>query len=141
MPGPVPKRTETRRRKNKPEGAELVKAPAGATVTWPAPDKDWHTIARDWYGSLQKSGQSQFYEQSDVAAAYYVAEAMSRNLDDGRFSAQLFQSVMSAMTDLLVTEGARRRARVELERAAVVQDPEELAAVADFAAYQTKLGG
>jgi hypothetical protein len=41
---------------------------------------------------------------------------MSRNLGDGKFSAMLFQSVMSAMSELLTTEGARRRARLELER-------------------------
>jgi hypothetical protein len=43
---------------------------------------------------------------------------MSRNLLAGaKFSAVLFASVMSGMSNLLVTEGDRRRARLELERA------------------------
>lgn len=56
-----------------------------------------------------------FYAQSDVATAYYVAEAMSRSLKSGRFSGQLFASIMSSMGDLVVTEGARRRAKIELD--------------------------
>jgi hypothetical protein len=120
MAGPVPKRTDTRRRTNKPEGVQVVKAPSGAVIVWPAADPTWHAIATSWYEAVQQSGQAQFYEQSDVATAFYVAEAIHRNLDNSRFSAQLFASVMSAMTDLLVTEGARRRARIELERGAVL---------------------
>jgi hypothetical protein len=49
-------------------------------------------------------------------------------------------SVMSGMSSLLATEGDRRRMRLELERDAG-EDPEELAAVADFEAYARKLGG
>jgi hypothetical protein len=64
--------------------------------------------------SLAESGQSQFYEPSDWAVARYVAEVMSRNLADGNMSAVMFAAVMSAMTELLTTEGARRRARLEL---------------------------
>ena len=114
--GPVPKRSDRRMGHHKPEGPELRKGIAGATPDIPPASEDWHPIARDWYESLATSGQSQYYEASDWATAVYVAEAMSRNLAQGRFSAQLFQSVTSAMTELLTTEGARRRARVELER-------------------------
>ena len=116
MPGPVPKRSDQRRRRNKPEGPALSKGVAGPAPDMPPPADHWHDIARDWYLALAQSGQAHYYEASDWATAYYVAEAMSRNLLGGKFSAQLFQSIMSAMTDLLTTEGARRRARVELER-------------------------
>jgi hypothetical protein len=81
----------------------------------PDVDEAWHPIARRWFGSLRSSGQAAFYQDSDWATAVYVAEAMSRNLVAGRFSAQLFAAVMSGMTELLTTEGARRRARLELE--------------------------
>ncbi|MFQ6194864.1 hypothetical protein [Streptomyces sp. NPDC000405] len=91
-------------------------ASAPGSVIWPDPDPGWHPVASDWFTSLGASGQSQFYEPSDVAVARYVAEAMSRNLNNSRFSAQLFAAVSSAMTDLLTTEGARRRVRIELER-------------------------
>jgi hypothetical protein len=55
-----------------------------------------------------------YYEASDWATAYYVAEAMSKNLSQGKFSAVLFGAVMTATTSLLATEGDRRRLRLEL---------------------------
>jgi hypothetical protein len=136
--GPVPKRSDQRRRRNKPDVA-ITKATSQGAATAPEPSEDWHPIARAWYDALRESGQSQFYEASDWATAVYVAEAMSRNLNQGRFSAQLFQSVMSAMTDLMTTEGARRRARVELERG-VVDDTEDKAKVTRMEAYRKAAG-
>ncbi|WP_327073318.1 hypothetical protein OG196_15120 [Kitasatospora purpeofusca] len=126
MPGPVPKRSDQRRRRNS-DGPDLVTAPAGKAPAVPRVSGDWHPIAARWFRSLKESGQAQFYEASDWSTAYYIAEAMSRNLEQGKFSAQLFQSVLSGMTDLLTTEGARRRARVELERLEQGEDPREAA--------------
>lgn len=105
----------------------MVTASAGNAPVVPRASGDWHPIAQRWYKSLRESGQAQFYEASDWMTAVYVAEAMSRNLEQGKFSAQLFQTVLSGMTDLLTTEGARRRARVELERLDDGEDPREAA--------------
>lgn len=135
MPGPVPKRSETRRRRNKPEGVQVEKAPAGAGIVWPEPSDSWDPIARRWFESIRTSGQAQFYEQSDVETAYFVAEMMDRNLAASKVNGQLFSAVMSAMSDLLVTEGARRRARIELERHGV-----ELAAVTPIKNYRARAG-
>ncbi|WP_367129941.1 MULTISPECIES: hypothetical protein [Streptomyces] len=132
----MPKRSAERRRRNK-DGGELVRAAsAPGVVEWPEPEPSWHVIACDWYRSLAASGQAQFYEPSDVATARYVAEAMSRNLGAGaRFSAQLFAAVSSAMTELLTTEGARRRVRVELEREPAEEGiPVGVTAIADYRA-------
>lgn len=95
---------------------------------------EWHPVAQAWFRSLEQSGQSQFYEPSDWAAARYVAEVMSRNLTASRFSAQLFAGVWTAMSELLTTEGARRRARLEIERETGQEDPEtaEVAAIEDY---------
>lgn len=133
MPGPVPKRSDQRRRRNVSDGPQTAKGAAGAAPSAPEPHEHWHPIAREWFESLSESGQSQYYEASDWATAVYVAEAMSRNLAGGRFSAQLFQAVHSAMTELLTTEGARRRARIELERfqEAPPEDP-SIAIMADY---------
>ncbi len=120
MPGPVPKRSDQRRRRNVSDGPQTITAASGTPettdLTWPAPQGHWHPIAVAWYESLQTSGQSAFYEASDIATAVYVAEAMTRSLTGERMSGQMFASVMSAMDTLLTTEGARRRARVELEK-------------------------
>ena len=112
--GPVPKRSTERRRRNKDNAVETVSA--AGEVRRPDPDPDWHPIALAWFDSLGESGQAQFYEPSDWQAARYVAEVMSRHLSAGRLSAQLFAAVWSAMGELLTTEAARRRARVEVER-------------------------
>jgi hypothetical protein len=48
-----------------------------------------------------------------------VGEAMSRWLNgtsDDKMPAQLFAAIMQGMSELLTTEGARRRAKLELER-------------------------
>lgn len=137
--GPVPKRSDQRRRRNKPD-VEVVKAPGAAAVRVPHPDPEWHPIARDWFASLAESGQAAFYEPSDWQTARYVAEAMSRNLAGEKFSAVLFASVMSAMSNLLTTEGDRRRLRLELERAAAV-DADEDAAVAKLDEYRRRFSG
>lgn len=135
--GPVPKRSKERRRRNK---AVVSEGRTRSAVAWPEPDGDWHVVARDWFLSLKGSGQSQFYEPSDVAAARFVAEAMSRNLNAGRFSGQLFAAVMAAMSELLTTEGARRRARIELERVANVEEPAAVASMAKYRAAAAKAG-
>lgn len=116
MPGPVGKRSDAKHGHRTKAELAVDKAPGGEPVRWPRADPSWHKIAKEWYASLKKSGQSRYYEQSDVAYAVYVAEAMSRNLDQGRFSAQLFASVVTAVTELLTTEGSRRRLKLELTR-------------------------
>lgn len=136
MPGPVPKRSSERRRRNKASDVESVEF-AGVVEAPPA-DEEWHPIARSWYESLAESGQSQFYEPSDWAHARYVAEAMSVNLSASRFSAQLFASVLSGMTELLTTEGARRRARVEIARELGDESDAPVTAMDD---YRKRLAG
>ena len=105
-------------------------------VDQPPADELWHPIALDWYRSLAESGQAQFYEPSDWQTARYVAESMSRNLGAPRFSAQLFAAVMGAMTELLTTEGARRRARLEVERESGAVDAKAAAKIARMDAYR-----
>lgn len=138
--GPVPKHSSERRRRNKPEGVQVTSVPSAvAVVECPPADESWHEIARDWYGSLATSGQAVFYQPSDWATARYVAEAMSRGLQASRFSAQLFAAVSSAMTELLTTEGARRRARLEIQRGRSGEEkPAEVTALDD---YRAALGG
>ena len=139
--GPVPKRSSERRRRNKPEGVEVTSVPVPELqpVVRPQADESWHQIARDWYDSLAESGQAVFYEPSDWATARYVAEAMSRGLQASRFSAQLFAAVSSAMTELLTTEGARRRARLEIERGSTGE--EKSAGVTALAEYRKSILG
>ena len=116
MPGPPPKRDDQRRRRNDPAAGPAEQAPGGDVVALDA-DPSWHRVAAHWYEALGRSGQSAFYESSDWALAYAVAESMSREFSKPEpVSASAFQGWLKAMTSLLVTEGDRRRLRLELER-------------------------
>jgi hypothetical protein len=144
--GPVPKRSTQRRRRNEPEGGPVQHAPGADEVSVPKANSKWHPIAKRWFESLAASGQSAFYESSDWATAELIAESMSRDLkpqvvginERVEFDPESGQSVtkaepvmaviplkgaslaayLKAMSALLVTEGDRRRARVELRRPA-----------------------
>ena len=141
--GPIPKRSEERRRRNKDDGPGLIQAPSGAPEDLPElpePEPLWHPIATDWYLSLRESGQAAFYEPSDWAVARYVAELMSRGLSSDRPpNGQYVAALNSAMSSLLTTEGDRRRARMELERKKPAGP--KLASVSPLDSYRDIAGG
>jgi hypothetical protein len=132
--GPIPTRSDQRRRRNKPaDGLKVSSAPGASSVRQPPADESWHQMARDWYGSLAESGQARWYQPSDWQTARVWAELLSRQLASGRPSAQMVAAWQTAATELLTTEGARRRARIELEAPAV--DEDEVAADAAMVTY------
>lgn len=118
--GPAPKREDQRRRRNKREdGLTVRKAPGAAKVPVPRADDSWHPAAKRWYQSLARSGQSAFYEPSDWATAWVLAELISRELlSGGQLSGSALSAWLKGMASLLATEGDRRRAAVELTRSA-----------------------
>lgn len=135
--GPVPKRSTERRRRNTESKTQVVKVPVPA-ATAPDPDPAWHPIASDWYRSLAESGQATFFEPSDWQSARYVAQAITVNLNSGaKFSSMLFAAIWSAMGDLLSTEAARRRVRMEIDREPAVLP----AGVTALAGYRKSIGG
>ncbi len=131
--GPAPKR---QRRNRSKLAIEPIEVEAGGSAAAPEADPAWHPIAAGIYRSLAESAQSALYEPSDWAVAALLAESMSRELSpqpvvkkDGEVvmvSRPLRGSVVSAwlkaLTALLATEGVRRRARVEVQRAASDED-------------------
>lgn len=103
--GPVPKRSDQRRRANKPAGPPPKSGRGSSRNDWAAyalsigvvvpegasrseifaavaeqHDPDWHPLARQLFDSLSKSGQAVFYQPSDWAMARVVAESISREL-------------------------------------------------------------
>lgn len=144
MPGPPPKRSGQRRRRNKSE-VPVDKAQGAAEVPVLKANPRWHPIAKRWFDALAVSGQAVYYEPSDWATAELIAESMSRDLKpqvvgmsetvrtdpESGLSCTVAEPVMAAIplkgaslagylkafTALLATEGDRRRARLELERA------------------------
>lgn len=152
--GPTPKREAERRRRNKTSKPKTVEVPG--TIDQPEPVEDWHPIAKNWYISLAQSGQAQFYEPSDWQLAQILAEAMSRDLkpqpfwigskDDGQFEmidqpmkGASLAAYLKGMTALMVSEGDRRRAQLEIERGEAT--PEQPAGVTALADYRKTLVG
>lgn len=138
MPGPIPERSDRRRRANKPE-IEIESAPGAEDVQVPEPDPDWAPFVTRWYESLAESGQSHWYEPSDWATAWILAEVLDRAMINGKPSAMLIQSFLSGAAELLTTEGSRRRMRIELAKGPQVDDDAE-AAVTAMDAYRKRLG-
>jgi hypothetical protein len=107
----------------------------------PAADENWHPIAVGWYNSLAASAQRMFYEPSDWAMAYLVAESISRDLKPqfvgfnpttGEPTIQKIPikgaslaAYLKAMNALLVSEGDRRRANIEIARAGATEGVRE----------------
>lgn len=119
MSGPPPKRTEERRRRNKPaDGMAVTKIkPQVDKVKQPAADSTWHKSARRWYKSLAKSAQAQYFEPSDWEYARVVAEMLSRQFKSKKgLGAEMMKNTLTAMNDLLTTEASRRRVRFEIDR-------------------------
>lgn len=116
MPGPIPKRSEERIRRNKPD-VPIDSVPVIGSIVQPDLGlSDPHPLVVDLYDSLRESAQSRFYEPSDYQYARFCLHFADTLLKSSRPSAQLLAAVNQMLTDLLVSEGSRRRVRLEIER-------------------------
>jgi hypothetical protein len=115
--GPIPARSDQRVRRNKPEVA-IDKVQVIGKVR--APDlgfDDPHPIILDFYLSLPESAQSRYYEPSDYQQARLIFFFLDKQLKSPRPSAQMVAACFAQLSNLLVSEGDRRRVRMEVERA------------------------
>lgn len=147
MPGPVPNRSDDLARPRTRKGSDQVPVTKGvARETFiPEPDPEWHPIALMVWESLATSGQSDFYQQSDWAIAWSICEDLSyyktpqtiwstkseREYSKPR-SGQMLQTIMSALSNLLVTEADRRRVRIELQEPEGEKTPLEVVVMDDY---------
>jgi hypothetical protein len=128
--GPIPKRSTQRRRSN---SADTDSAPAVGVEYEPDPaDENWHPVAKAFYEAAAMSGQTHYYEPSDWVLLWLTCENMSRDLkpkyigvdpETGQIvrsrqpiSGSSLNAYNRVMQELLITEGARRRSRIELVR-------------------------
>jgi len=127
----MPKRSEERTRRNKPENEGGVSLAKGERVPYRVPpvDSDWHPRAKQWYRSLSRSGMREFYELSDYEMARLLCDALTEYYK--RPTAMMLATILQGMTSLGVTEGERRRMRIELE------DPKEAETSASLIAIDT----
>lgn len=128
--GPIPQPDATLARKRTRKGGVKKPLTVGERrpSTAPEADPDWHPIAMELFNAAKRSGQSDYYQDSDWWLLYSLCEDLSvyktlRHEDDdgtvwyGRRSGQMLQTIMSSMERLLITEGDRRRVRIELHEA------------------------
>jgi hypothetical protein len=136
VPGPIPNREADLARPRERKGKEIVPVTKGELrpVRVPRADPEWHPIAKTLYDSLKKSGQADFYQQSDWAFAYSLCDDLSYYKSANKRSGQMLQSIYSAMERLLITEGDRRRVRIELHEPEPDQEPAAVLAIASYRA-------
>lgn len=114
--GPVPKRSEERIRRNK-DDVEVTKLEATGVVEVPELGiEDPHPMIVDFWEAICDSAQAKFYEPSDYQYARFTLHFANKLVLSGRPSSQMLAAVNSALSDLLVSEGHRRRVRLEVER-------------------------
>lgn len=137
--GPIPNRSEDLARPRERKGGDAKAPTKGVARPAKAPNapKDWHPIARKLWDSVKESGQIDFYAQSDWAVLYSLCDDLSHFKKSKVRSAQMAQTLYSALGNLLVTEGDRRRAGIELTEP---PDESDSAAVLAIADYKKELG-
>jgi hypothetical protein len=120
MPGPVPKRSDQRRRRNKP--AIDISKVDGAAAEAPDLGIEVHPIVADWYAALSLGPEAQFYTPAMWQRARIVARMLSGVLESGRPSSQMYAALQSDMKSLLVDAGELRRLGIEVQAAAPAAD-------------------
>ena len=130
--GPVPKRDDERIRRNVPE-VPTTKVEVIGDFT-PQPElgfPDPHPIVRDFWESLPGSAQCRFYEPSDWQFARLALHFCDKLLKSEKPNGQLLSVVTSMLSELLVSEGSRRRVRMEIERKPSTDEQQVVLSAAD----------
>ena len=135
MPSPIPKRDDQRRNKATRKADKVYTRDGDLPVKQPPAPKEWCKPARDWYTSLSTSAQAVFYEDSD----WQTALAAGWLYDDWHHTrrATTFGEFRMLCSQLMATEGERRRARLESHRNASEEEKRGAVAVSD---YKARLG-
>lgn len=133
----IPNRSEDLARPRERKGKHIVPVTKGVARATEIPemDEDWHDIAKMLWNGMVTSGQADFYQNSDWAYAYSLCDDLSYYKKSGRRSSQMLAAINSAMGNLLITEGDRRRVRIELDPPAdSLPEPASVAVMADYRA-------
>ena len=144
--GPVPARSTALSRERDIERGDRGPITKGEMqpVEIPEPDPNWHPTAKMIYESYSKSGQSFWAQQTDWAMLWFTCSEISNYLTPAmimekdektrrlvpktdelgnimfypqhKLSAVMFAEINRALSELMFSEGARRRVRIELEQ-------------------------
>ena len=121
------------------KGGEVIPVTKGVMqgVSWPHAPAEWHPIAKSLYNAAKKSGQSDFYQQTDIALLFSIMDDLSEYKKSGKRSSMMAQVIYSSLGPLLLSEGERRRVRIELHQPEVET---ESASVTAINGYKSALG-
>jgi len=115
MPGPAPKRSDQRRRRNKP--AIDISKVEGAAASQPELGLEVHPLVADWYAALDEGPEAQFYTPAMWQRARIVARMLDGVITAGRPSSQMYAALQADMKSLLVDAGELRRLGIEVQAA------------------------
>lgn len=135
MPGPPPNRSDDLSRSrdaNRGDKPPITKGVAREVMIPRVSDKTWHPIAKRLWDAAKTSGQSDYYQNTDWAILYSLCEDMSNYKKSPRRSSQMLAAIMAGLSPLMLTEGDRRRARLELEKPVEEQQDAELYAIESY---------
>lgn len=118
MPGPLPKRSEERVRRNKTgeDGLELDQYDLDGEVLIP-----WavfeHSFVQGLWKSLEESVNVQYYEPTDWQYARLTLHILDQTLMDNKIPGAMMLSALDSMlSKMLITEADRRRLKIEAKR-------------------------
>jgi hypothetical protein len=113
--GPIPKRSDERVRRNLADPITKIGS-AGQAPQPPLGISFPHALVGDLWESMRTSAQSKFYENSDWAYAKVTLFFLNDLLNAQKKSPMMLTAINQMLATLLLTEGERRRVRIEVER-------------------------
>ncbi|QTF81430.1 terminase small subunit [Mycobacterium phage TarsusIV] len=123
--GPIGKRDEERVRRNAPDQATetvsmigTVKIPDLGDMSY---DGETHPLISDMYDAIKASAAVKYYEPTDWQFARLTLYTLNQELIAARqmgkpIGAMKLTAINQMLSSLLLTEGDRRRVRLEIER-------------------------
>ena len=129
LTGPIPKRDEQRAgHTTKAESEAITKIRMEGEVQKPDlrrfPGQITHPVARGFWDSLEHSGQAVYWEPSDWMVALTALSLLDKQLWADKKSPTMIAACWQMLSSIAVTEGERRRLRLEVERKPRMQESE-----------------
>lgn len=121
--GPAPKRVEDRnghRSREEREGDDVTRVSqtvvTSGAISQPQGSTKWDTVAKRIWKAAGTSAQSALYQETDWAVLRLMLDEVTAYRAATKRNSQHLGAIMSALTDLLLCEGDRRRRGIEVAR-------------------------
>jgi hypothetical protein len=148
--GPIGKRDDERIRRNIPENPTVTVQAIGTVEIPPLGDVshlgETHPLISEMYDSIRASAAVKFYEATDWQFARMTLYMLNQELiaaqNNGKpVGAMKLTAINQMLSALLLTEGDRRRARLEIERAPADSGSGKVLDVTDMLRQRLASGG